>query len=857
MKGKLSNSAFVVVLLLGFSFFVAGLQRSHTPGPGGAQGASADAVVDEATGNEEGLTWEGEPTTTVDDTSAVDDTSTVNDTLPPDASDPATESTAPPDTTPGQVIEPPPSTTGAPEDDTTPAVPGPPSRPEGVVVTIGNFVWDDLDQDGRQDAGEPGLNGVTVQLWNSTKTALLDSDVTSGGGLYTLGAPSAGNYRVRVVLPNVNDAFSPRNQAAGNDFLDSDFYASGVDFGFTGIFAVSGTINITSIDAGIIRFRTPTPTRTPTPINIGNFVWDDLDQDGRQDAGEPGMAGVVVQLWNSAKTSLLAQTTTNASGNYSVVAPLPGDYRVRVVLPAFNDQFSPKNQAGGDDLLDSDINPSGADIGFTDIFNLASNVISITSIDAGIIRFRTPTPTRTPTPINIGNFVWDDLDQDGRQDAGEPGMAGVVVQLWNSAKTSMLAQTTTNGSGNYTVVAPLPGDYRIRVVLPNVNDAFSPENQAGGDDLLDSDINPSGADLGFTDIFNLASNVISITSIDGGIIRFRTPTPTRTPTPINIGNFVWDDLDGDGEQDGGEPGLSGIEVQLWNSTMTSMLAQTTTNGSGNYTVVAPLPGDYRVRVVLGAGGTFSPQNQAGGNDLLDSDINASGGDEGFTDVFNLASNVISITSIDAGVLEVGVLPTPTPTPTPTNTPTPSPTPTPTNTPTPTPTPDPNATPSPTPTPDPSATATPTPGPGTPTPTPTPDFGSGGNNGNITVSVVLQQVPRGGTQTGRGFGFLPGEEVFGAQLSDPLDLGMQVANSAGEVTFTWIIRADETLGAHQLRLTGANSGTDYASFQVVARSGIPTTGNSVVPMLAWAAAAAVLGALIVGFGQRRDGSGAGS
>ncbi|MBK8420736.1 hypothetical protein [Candidatus Villigracilis saccharophilus] len=29
---------------------------------------------------------------------------------------------------------------------------------------------------------------------------------------------------------------------------------------------------------------------TNTPINIGNFVWDDLDQDGTQDAGEPGLA---------------------------------------------------------------------------------------------------------------------------------------------------------------------------------------------------------------------------------------------------------------------------------------------------------------------------------------------------------------------------------------------------------------------------------------------------------------------------------------------------------------------------------------------------------------------------------------
>jgi len=55
-----------------------------------------------------------------------------------------------------------------------------------------------------------------------------------------------------------------------------------------------------------------------------------------------------------------------------------------------------------------------------------------------IIILSSATPTRTPTPVNIGNFVWDDLDQDGRQDAGEPGLSGVVVQLWNSAKHSYL-----------------------------------------------------------------------------------------------------------------------------------------------------------------------------------------------------------------------------------------------------------------------------------------------------------------------------------------------------------------------------------------------------------------------------------
>ena len=366
--------------------------------------------------------------------------------------------------------------------------------------------------------------------------------------------------------------------------------------------AILLTSALWSMPSGVMgQVSIPTPTRTPTPINVGNFVWDDLDQDGRQDAGEPGLAGITVQLWNGAKTQLIGTAVTNANGNYSLTAPTPGDYRVRVLLPSAADQFTTKDNAVAGDTLDSDINPSGTSLGFTDLYTFASNLISITSIDAGLLVFRTPTPTRTPTPINVGNFVWDDLDQDGQQDAGEPGLAGITVQLWDGAKTQLLDTAVTNANGNYSLTAPTPGDYRVRVLLPSAADQFTTKDNAAAGDTLDSDLNPSGTSFGFTDIYSFASNVISITSIDAGLIVFRTPTPTRTPTPINVGNFVWHDLDGDGQQDAGEPGLAGITVQLWNGAKSQLIDTATTNANGNYTLVAPTPGDYRVRVALARG----------------------------------------------------------------------------------------------------------------------------------------------------------------------------------------------------------------------------------------------------------------
>ncbi len=246
--------------------------------------------------------------------------------------------------------------------------------------------------------------------------------------------------------------------------------------------------------------------------NIGNFVWMDSNRNGIQDAGEVGIDGVTVQLWNGAMTSLIAATTTNASGNYTLVGPTATALRVRAILPSSTLRFSPKDQ-GGNDQADSDINDTAAPVGFTDAFTLASNVISTTTFDVGMM---------TPAQAALGNFVWEDFDEDGIQDFGETGVANVTVQLWNSAMSSLIVGTTTNTQGVYQVTTPEPGSYRIRVIAPD-GFLFSPKD-IGGNDLTDSDINTT-TPLGFTDAYVIASNVISVTNIDAGL---RGPTTFRS-----------------------------------------------------------------------------------------------------------------------------------------------------------------------------------------------------------------------------------------------------------------------------------------------------------------------------------------
>jgi hypothetical protein len=114
------------------------------------------------------------------------------------------------------------------------------------------------------------------------------------------------------------------------------------------------------------------------PARIGDFVFNDLNANGIQDGGEPGIAGATVILKNTDGTTI-AETVTGSDGVYSFDELLPGQYQVTFVQPDGFNSVSPY-LAGEDTSLDSNANPNNG---------LTSPVVTLNegqfnrSIDAG------------------------------------------------------------------------------------------------------------------------------------------------------------------------------------------------------------------------------------------------------------------------------------------------------------------------------------------------------------------------------------------------------------------------------------------------------------------------------------------
>ncbi|MBK9015410.1 MAG: hypothetical protein IPM82_15865 [Saprospiraceae bacterium] len=285
-------------------------------------------------------------------------------------------------------------------------------------LNLGNYVWYDTDNDGTIDGGENPISGVDVELFydvNGDGTLQVGEQtpyattVTDVSGLYLFEDLPPGKYFVGIpaaeigtggTLENLYSSGTSISNAGTNSETsapDPDAVASDLDD--------NGQFQKVGFYVGGVLTNAPvTLSYTDEPIgenpdnssiadaddnltvdfgfygmSLGNTIFADVNNSGDMDGAEVGIAGVTVNLFAGNGTTLLATTTTDASGHYLFPNLPEGDYVVGVdtASPALDGQHSSDDIATSGTPESDDLDDNGV----TEVGGIVkSNVVTL---DAG------------------------------------------------------------------------------------------------------------------------------------------------------------------------------------------------------------------------------------------------------------------------------------------------------------------------------------------------------------------------------------------------------------------------------------------------------------------------------------------
>ena len=472
-------------------------------------------------------------------------------------------------------------------------------------ASIGDFVWEDLNANGQQDTGEPGLANVKVYLYDATTGLKFDSATTSSTGAYVFTQVPSRSLYVQVLLstlpqnPTSGVTYSATVTNTGAAATDSDVQANGrtATFAFD---AAAG--NRTDLDAGFV-----------PRARLGDYVWIDANRNGVQDLGEAPVVGATVKLLNATTGATLGTTTTNAAGRYFFTNVSSASYRVafdyKTASAYANYAFT--QTGAGTMATDSDASRT---TGESTTFAFDARNGDDLTWDAGIF-----------AQANIGDQIFADANGDGIRQVSETGVASVTVRLFD-AGGNVVATTTTDATGKYLFANQPSGTYSIGVDFSTATGgqpyAYSPRGTVGTND--NSQVDPA---TGRTAPFGFDASLGNDLRQDAGL------------RPVgSIGDRVFADLNRDGLQNAAEGGVPGVTVQLINATTNAVIATTVSDATGAYVFANQTAGSYRVAFNAGTATTglkylFSPKGVTTGlNDGTDdSNVNpATGSTDAFT-----------------------------------------------------------------------------------------------------------------------------------------------------------------------------------------------------------------------------------
>jgi protocatechuate 3,4-dioxygenase beta subunit len=367
-------------------------------------------------------------------------------------------------------------------------------------ITISGFVWHDLDGNGENDDGAGhGLSDWTVNLrepWGQ----IIDSYTTALDGRYEFTGLAPGTYTIEELPPPP----PPPGSMLLVEEMDVSNPADGI---YDGVTVRSGD-EAAQYDFGHYQFAT-----------ISGLKWNDLNADGVHDAWEP-LVGTGLTI------HLVGETGDGDDVDRSVETDADGQYLFEGVAPGI---YTITENTDGDRWVCT--SPGGS--GYEDVPVFSG--VPVTDKDFG---------NHDTERAAIRGVKWNDLDGegiDGRgvKDPWEPGLEGWTIFL-DANEDGILdpgeQSTPTGADGSYLFYDLEPGTYRIAEVLKEEGWEATWPGEQGEPALRYHAIEVQEQELGTID--------------DEG-----NDFGSHDPSHAAIWGVRWNDLDGDGKKDTGEPPL--------------------------------------------------------------------------------------------------------------------------------------------------------------------------------------------------------------------------------------------------------------------------------------------------------------
>ncbi len=420
---------------------------------------------------------------------------------------------------------------------------------------VGDTVYADWNGNGSQNIGEEGLSGITVTLYASTGAAIT-STTTNASGYYIFTGLVTGTYRVGVGTSGLPSWWTRYRETQDPDE--------------SGVCSICNSLGLVSVSSTLTSVLTIDFGYQPYGFgSIGDYVWYDADADGIQDAGESGIPGAIVRLYENsngggldAGDDALVTYTTSANGYYLFSNLAAGAYLVWVDTIS---STSLHDVYGNVYSLTTSSNPFSVTL---------ANAQTYLDADFGFVASGA-----------IGDRVWQDNNGNGNQDLGEPGIPGVTVELYNDTNANgvydpgtdpLISSTVTIANGFYTFTNRPAGNYVVRVVTTTL--PVSTWIQTGDPDISVWN-NPCSVACDSLSVFSLRQGQVDM-SRDFGY-----------QPPVYIGDRVWLDANHDGVQQSGESGIGGVVL-----TLTNGVALTTTTDRDGYYIFGNLDPNHNYTV---------------------------------------------------------------------------------------------------------------------------------------------------------------------------------------------------------------------------------------------------------------------